>query len=217
MSEVSSEFYGAVLHAISAPVTPTTLGLLRAWQHCEGGNATFNPFNTTMTDHGASDYNDVGVKNYPSEAIGIHATAATLGLHYYEGIRVALREQNAHLFGDAVDNSPWGTRGVASYLAEHPVPAPGQVSSGAGDDEAHRLPVLAHGAGMPPKPPNVHVKTLQGLLHSHGLHVAVDGRLGPATVTAVEDFQESAHLAQDGVVGPHTWAALLRLARHNQS
>ncbi len=36
----------------------------------------------------------------------------------------------------------------------------------------------------------------------------IDGIFGPGTKTAVEQFQKSAHLTVDGIVGPKTWAAL---------
>ncbi len=40
----------------------------------------------------------------------------------------------------------------------------------------------------------------------------VDGRFGPSTQAAVEGFQEAHGLVVDGIVGPDTWAALLRYA-----
>jgi peptidoglycan hydrolase-like protein with peptidoglycan-binding domain len=36
----------------------------------------------------------------------------------------------------------------------------------------------------------------------------IDGIFGPVTKSAVEQFQNDAHLVVDGVVGPITWAAL---------
>jgi peptidoglycan hydrolase-like protein with peptidoglycan-binding domain len=36
----------------------------------------------------------------------------------------------------------------------------------------------------------------------------IDGIFGPLTKTAVEEFQSSAHLGVDGIVGPVTWGAL---------
>ena len=55
------------------------------------------------------------------------------------------------------------------------------------------------------------VKRLQELLNAKlrpppGLQV--DGDFGPATETAVRNFQAQARLGVDGIVGPNTWAAL---------
>jgi peptidoglycan hydrolase-like protein with peptidoglycan-binding domain len=53
------------------------------------------------------------------------------------------------------------------------------------------------------------VRRLQrALRRTPNLGLAVDGIFGPATQTAVKDFQQGAGLAVDGIVGPLTWAAL---------
>lgn len=79
------------------------------------------------------------------------------------------------------------------------------------------MPVLAKGAGMPPKSANNDVRTIQGLLVARGYGVGssgVDGRFGQDTDNAVVAFQESHHRTNpaflvDGIVGAQTWPALL--------
>lgn len=53
------------------------------------------------------------------------------------------------------------------------------------------------------------VKNLQGLLRAHGHGIAIDGIFGPATESAVRDFQRAHHLTIDGIVGRQTWTALI--------
>jgi peptidoglycan hydrolase-like protein with peptidoglycan-binding domain len=48
----------------------------------------------------------------------------------------------------------------------------------------------------------------RALRRTPDLGLVVDGVFGPATHTAVVEFQEGAGLAADGVVGPATWNAL---------
>lgn len=68
-------------------------------------------------------------------------------------------------------------------------------------------PVLRQGTNTPW--PLVTVRSLQYLLDAHGAKLAVDGRFGPATNSAVVAFQRAHRLAADGVVGPATWSALV--------
>lgn len=65
--------------------------LLHVWRECEGGDASFNPLNTTESWPGATDYNSVGVKNYPTGPDGIQATYLTLVNGHYPGIVGGLR------------------------------------------------------------------------------------------------------------------------------
>lgn len=52
------------------------------------------------------------------------------------------------------------------------------------------------------------VGELQELLNAQGYHLTVDNDFGPATELAVTMFQKASGLAEDGIVGRHTWAAL---------
>lgn len=52
------------------------------------------------------------------------------------------------------------------------------------------------------------VKTLQTLLNYRGADLKVDGVFGAATETRVVEFQHAVQIAEDGVVGAKTWAAV---------
>lgn len=52
------------------------------------------------------------------------------------------------------------------------------------------------------------VREVQTLLMRAGYAVKVDGDFGPATKTAVQEFQKANKLEVDGLVGPETWQAL---------
>lgn len=54
------------------------------------------------------------------------------------------------------------------------------------------------------------VKALQVLLDGNGYHLMADGSFGPATETAVKQFQMDKKLTVDGVVGAKTWEKLLK-------
>ena len=74
-------------------------------------------------------------------------------------------------------------------------------------DAIQPWPVVRRGARDHP------VRTLQHLLRAHGKGIGVDGAFGAATEAAVRQFQTSRGLAVDGIVGPHTWSALIVIVR----
>jgi len=105
-----TQFAHDVLAGLNLPATSENVRALVAWQQAEGTKAQFNPFATTQSWDGASNFNSVGVKNYESYADGVAATVKTMKNGFYEGVLDALRAGNsAEAVGRAVAASPWGT------------------------------------------------------------------------------------------------------------
>jgi peptidoglycan hydrolase-like protein with peptidoglycan-binding domain len=56
---------------------------------------------------------------------------------------------------------------------------------------------------------HTNVKVIQRRLNAiRNARLTVDGGFGPKTLAAVESFQRSRHLADDGIVGPRTWGSM---------
>lgn len=81
-------------------------------------------------------------------------------------------------------------------------PSPPPTGNRCGDPAGH--PLLKRGARGPA------VNHLQYLLQRTGSTISGDGDFGPATESAVRNFQTWAKLTSDGVVGPQTWGTLHR-------
>lgn len=102
------------------PKTAENQRALIAWARAEGTSASFNPLATTQGATGASNFNSVGVKNYPSYEVGLDATVKTLRNGRYENILAALRRgTNAMEVGQAVEDSPWGTGGLVLRVLQN--------------------------------------------------------------------------------------------------
>ncbi len=101
----------ALLDRLGAPVTTENIRALAAWIGAEANNARFrNPLATTMGAAGATDVDEVGVKSYPTDDIGLDATVRTLTNGLYEPILSAMRAGDSGVrVVTAVAASPWGT------------------------------------------------------------------------------------------------------------
>lgn len=123
----------ALLKLLGMPMTRQNLQFLTAWQGHEGGGAAFNPLNTTQHMPGASDYNSVGVRNYPTAAVGLAATARTLRNGYYPGIMAALKSGNPTWNARLGANlNTWGTGSsfMAGYRGTNAPTVPAQTLGG---------------------------------------------------------------------------------------
>jgi hypothetical protein len=128
-STEDEEFYIAVLKSLGTNPTPEKIKFLKAWRQAEGGRATNNPFNTTKNIPGDADtnYNSIGVKNYPSRQAGLDATVATLKLKYYKDLLSRLMDDSstAEEIAASPDLKTWGTgAGVTNVLAGRTISPP---------------------------------------------------------------------------------------------
>jgi hypothetical protein len=111
------DFATKVLKGLGAPVTIHTRRALQAEMQAEGGEAKFNPFNTTLRRQGSTNYNTARVQNYVTAAQGVAATVRTLKEDQpgYARIRRRLRENApASKILAAIGESSWGTSGTVA-------------------------------------------------------------------------------------------------------
>jgi hypothetical protein len=87
------------------------------WIESEGSNAAANPLDTEQPWPGATNYNSVGVKNYPSTTAGWAATITTLHNGFYPELLHVLRDPiNADETIAAIHASPWGSKPTEQML-----------------------------------------------------------------------------------------------------
>lgn len=118
------------------------------------------------------------------------------------GVVVLQRLLNTRGAKIAVDGSfgPATAEAVKTFQRSQGIAVDGVVGAGTW---SKLLPVLSSGARSP------QVRVLQQTLRDHGHKLDVDGSFGPATKTAVRNFQSAKKLGVDGVVGVATWQALI--------
>ena len=102
-----------LLGRLGLPKTRENTRVIVAWQLSEGTEAAFNPLATTRDHPGATDFNSVGVKNYPTYEAGMQETIEALHNGLYDHILAALAQGNdANAVGRAIEDSRWGTGGL---------------------------------------------------------------------------------------------------------
>ena len=78
--ETFGNWAALLLSSLGAPQCQDNLTVLVAWQVAEGTAAAYNPLATTHDMPGATAFNSVGVRNFPSVEVGLQATVETLRL-----------------------------------------------------------------------------------------------------------------------------------------
>jgi hypothetical protein len=108
-----------LLERLGMPKTRENVRLFVAWQLAEGTEAQFNPLAVNRDHPGATDFNSVGVKNYPSYEAGLQETVEGLHNGNYDHILAALAAGNdARAVATAIQNSRWGTGGLVLKVLE---------------------------------------------------------------------------------------------------
>jgi hypothetical protein len=115
MSVNRTQFAYQLLAALGVRPTYDNVAAIAAWETLENTQALNNPLATerVMGVPGEDNFNSVGVRNYPTLAVGVAATVVTLSNGLYGGILGALQNGTFTEIANAVDASPWGDHDVA--------------------------------------------------------------------------------------------------------
>lgn len=107
MSFTRVQFFKDLCHQMgNASPSTQVLDFLVGWSVCEtntNSGARFNLLNTTQPFEGASNFNSVGVRNYPNYQAGIEATKQTLDNGFYPTIAQSIQD---NIVVNLTDNPP---------------------------------------------------------------------------------------------------------------
>ena len=92
-------------------LTTSNQDFLARWIPREGTKAANNPLATTQSEPGATNFNSIGVKNYPTAALGIQATVKTLTNGHYNDILQGIASGNA----DTIDSNGGFAHGLSTW------------------------------------------------------------------------------------------------------
>jgi len=112
-----NQFFTAVLKGLGAPVTPTNLAKLGAVARLEGHGGDYNPFNYVLGP--GSNFNSVGVKNYPDVMTGIAQTIKLLSQRNTTAMRNSLMSDGPYdgwLTATSNFYNSWGGPNVRTTL-----------------------------------------------------------------------------------------------------
>ncbi|MDD5255580.1 MAG: peptidoglycan-binding domain-containing protein [Candidatus Omnitrophica bacterium] len=116
----------------------------------------------------------------------------------------AKKEEPMEDYSQEMSMETLSTVGVQEQAPVTATPAPAVTQPAAAAPASQALqPLPPQG---PYKPTNQEIQTA---LKNAGYYTgAVDGKIGPMSKKAIEDFQKANNLTPDGKVGPKTWAEL---------
>lgn len=104
------EWATELLHALGNNTPDArTVNFVASWTLGENTRARYNPLATTQPAAGATNFNPVGVKNYPTDQAGIDATVKTIQNGYYPHILHGLQNNDPEEAANALELGTWGT------------------------------------------------------------------------------------------------------------
>ena len=172
-----------------------------------GSDTMYNKYTTDSGDLKAGKRTD-GQELKPGTAVFTYNKKTKkrghVGLYIGGGAVIEAKGAQAGVVQSKVTDSKWVNwgelKGVDYGATPDPQPEP---------DPEVKEPTIRKGNR------NVYVKQMQTILDRLGYSLGIcgiDGDFGTATEKAVKEFQRDHGLAQDGVCGPKTWAALKKAA-----